>query len=132
MTTRSIRKAVGLTIIAVIALLHVFSLANYLDGDWRSWYYSYFSDLILPFGMYFLLCIAEFNVTSLHQWYVKSGVIIGVTVLAEVLQYNGIYAFGTTFDPIDILMYVLGVGIAVVVDRLVFRSLIPQWDLGNN
>ncbi len=132
MTTRSIRKAVGLTIIAVIALLHVFSLANYLDGDWRSWYYSYFSDLILPFGMYFLLCIAEFNVTLLHQWYVKSGVIIGVTVLAEVLQYNGIYAFGTTFDPIDILMYVLGVGIAVVVDRLVFRSLIPQWDLGNN
>jgi len=47
----------------------------------------------------------------------------------EILQFFGIYALVTTFDPFDILAYVIGVGIAVFFDRFVFRKIIPNWNL---
>jgi hypothetical protein len=73
----------------------------------------------------------ELYIKILQKWYVKAAIIIGFTTLAEILQLLGIYALGITFDPVDILMYVSGVGIAVILDRLLFKRFIPFWDLKN-
>ena len=127
--TKRNRIIVGLSIITIIALIHIFRVGSYLHGDLYLLYYSYVSDLIIPFGVYFLLCINELTIKILQKWYVKAAFIIGITTLAEILQFLGVYALGITFDPIDILMYVLGVGVAVIFDRLLFKRFIPFWDL---
>lgn len=113
------RYITGLSIIAIIALMHVFRVGSHLEGKWHSLYYSYASDLLLPFGMYFLLCISELRITILRKWYVKAGLLLSLTILAEILQYFGFYALGKTFDPVDIVMYFAGVGAAVVFERFV-------------
>ena len=128
--TQRNRIIIGLSIITIIALIHIFRVGSYLNGDLYLLYYSYVSDLIIPFGVYFLLCINELYIKILQKWYVKAAFIIGITTLAEILQLLGIYALGITFDPIDILMYALGVGIAVIFDRFLFKRFIPFWDLG--
>jgi hypothetical protein len=126
--TQRNRIITGLSIITIIALVHIFRVGSYLNGDLYLLYYSYVSDLIIPFGVYFLLCINELYIKILQKWYVKAAIIIGITTLAEILQLLGIYALGATFDPVDILIYVLGVGVAVIFDRLLFKRFIPFWD----
>lgn len=119
----------GLSIIIIIAIIHIFRLGTYLDGNSYIFYYSYGADVLIPFGIYFLLGINELHVKVLRKWYVKAAVIVGFATLLEILQFFGIYALGTTFDPFDILSYAIGVGIAVFFDRYVFRKIIPNWDL---
>lgn len=126
--TQRNRILVGISIISVIALIHIFRVGSYLKGDLYLFYYSYVSDLIIPFGIYFLLCIDELFIKILRKWYIKASIIWGITTLMEILQLFGIYAFGNTFDPIDILMYGLGVGFAIVFDRLLLKRFIPFWD----
>ena len=127
--TKRNRIIVGFSIITIITLMHILRVGSYLHGDLYLLYYSYVSDLIIPFGFYFLLCINELTIKILQKWYVKASFIIGITALVEILQLLGIYALGITFDPIDILMYALGVGIAVIFDRYLFKRFIPFWDL---
>lgn len=127
--TQRNRIIVGVSIITIIALIHIFRVGSYLNGDLYILYYSYVSDLIIPFGVYFLLCINDLHIRILRKWYVKAALIIGVTAVAEILQLFGIYAIGITFDPVDIVMYFSGVGVAVVFDRLLFRRIIPFWDI---
>lgn len=128
MKTQRKRMTVGLGIMAVVALLHILRAGQYLHGEAYKLYYSYASDLLIPFAMYFLLCINDMYISLLRPWYSKAALIIGITALAEILQHFGVYAFGITFDPLDILMYAAGVGAAVVLDRFVFKKIIPSWD----
>jgi len=53
------RLAVIFSIVALIALVHIFRIGSYLQGELYNFYYSYFSDYILPLGCYFLLCAEE-------------------------------------------------------------------------
>lgn len=129
--TQKIRLIVGLSIITIIALIHIFRIGSYLNGKLYLLYYSYVSDIIIPFGVYFWLCITELHISIFQKWYVKAAVIIGCTTLIEFLQLLGINALGITFDPVDILMYASGVGIAVIFDRFLFKRFIPFWDLKN-
>lgn len=126
---QKIRLIVGLSIIFIIALIHIFRIGSYLKGNLYLFYYSYISDIIIPFGIYFLLCINQYYIKILQKWYVKAAIIIGATTLVEILQFFGVYALGITFDPIDIIMYVLGVGAAVIIDKFLFKRLIPYWDV---
>jgi len=48
-------------------------------------YYSYFSDIVIPFGMYFLLCPEDVYVRCLRNWRVKALLVIGVASSTEVM-----------------------------------------------
>jgi len=84
--TQRNRIIVGISIILVIALIHIFRVGSYLKGELYLLYYSYVSDLIIPFGIYFLLCIDELFIKILRKWYIKASIIFGFTVLMEILQ----------------------------------------------
>jgi hypothetical protein len=122
------RKIVVLTIILSIAILHIFNPLRWVSGIWRGLYYSYFSDLTLPFGYYFLLCIAEDKIRLIRPWWVKAGGLFTIVLMAEILQFFGYDALGTVYDPIDILMYATGIFLAVLCDLLIFPELFPFWD----
>ena len=116
----------------LIAMNHAFRLGQLLNGYWYELYYGYASDILLPFGTYFLLSINEGTIPSLQTWYVKAGIIFSLASCSEILQYFGIYALGVTFDPLDICMYGAGVLLAAFVDVKIFANLFGFWVIPKN
>jgi len=53
-SSRKVRIITSTCIMVLIAAIHAFWLGSYLSGDLYIFYYSYASDLIMPFGIYFL------------------------------------------------------------------------------
>jgi hypothetical protein len=121
------RLVVVVCIMLVIAFVHAFRVGTYFDGALFTLYYSYFSDVLLPFGMYFLLCIVNVPRINLSDWRIKAILIFAASTATEILQAFGIYALGTTFDPIDIVMFGIGVLLAVFVDKILFCRFLPFW-----
>jgi hypothetical protein len=119
----------GLIVLIMIAIAstHGFRLGGYLDGDLGDFYYSYFSDFIIPFGFYFLLCLNERSIHVFRKWYVKFLFVFIACTAAEIGQLYGIYIFGMTFDPWDIVVFVLGGAIAVCFDRFIFKKWFWFW-----
>jgi hypothetical protein len=113
------RRAVAVAVVAGVAAIHVLRVGSYLRGAAHSLYYSYASDVLLPFAMYFVLGLSERHLTALRDWRAKALVILAAASGAEVLQGLGVPMLGRTFDPLDFVMYGVGVLLARVVDRVV-------------
>ncbi len=111
------RKTTAIIILLIIALIHIFRVGSYLHGTLFTLYYSYFSDIIIPFGMYFLLCLNETHIPLLRGWLVKAVLVYGIASSVEIMQAFGIPLLGQTFDPLDFAMFGGGVLIAILVDR---------------
>ncbi len=117
------RSLISLGIVILVALLHIVRIGSYLQGNLHDLYYAYFSDLVIPIAAYFLLCFTENQLLFLKRWWVKALVVFLLAALAETLQYFGLAALGSTFDPLDYLMYFLGAVLAVLLDLLLFHRL---------
>lgn len=111
------KRAVVLSIMMMIALIHLMSPGRALHDPYRQYYQAYFSDVVIPFGFYFLLCLSEVEFSFLRPWYAKTGFTFGLAAFTEVVQGFGIHFIGTTFDPFDFLMYAAGVAAAAVLER---------------
>jgi hypothetical protein len=123
------RRAVSFSIVILIAVVHIFRIGSYLEGEWYDLYYSYFSDFVLPFGCYFLLCANESWMPILRRWEAKSAIAFLIPSIAETCQYFGIPVLGSTFDPLDYLMYGIGAISAAVVDTKVFSRIFDFWTM---
>ena len=121
------RMALIIGIMLVIALVHLFRVGTYLPGPLFSLYYSFFSDIVMPFGMYFLLCLEDVYVRFLRDWRVKALLVFGIASTTEVMQAFGVPLLGQTFDPLDFVMFAGGVLLAAIVDRLLFDRLFTWW-----
>ena len=110
-----------------IAGLHLVNLGQIGNDTWYRLYTDYFSDLVIPFGFYFLLYLVEVHASLFRHWWMKGVVVFGTALSAEILQLFGVYALGTTFDPLDILMYAVGTSLAILVDQLLFLRLFRFW-----
>ena len=123
------RHAVVFSIMILIAVIHIFRIGSYLEGELHDLYYSYFSDSVLPLGCYFLLCATEEQVPVLRRWEVKSAIAFLLPSIAETCQYFGISVLGSTFDLLDYLMYGIGALSAAVVDTQVFSRVFGFWTM---
>jgi hypothetical protein len=112
---------------AVIAIIHILRIGNYLSGELYHFYYSYFSDLTLPFGGYFLLCAVEIKLPILRHWKRKLVISFLVPALAETFQFFDIPVLGSTFDLLDYLMYAFGAILAAIIDTQVFPRIFKFW-----
>ncbi len=121
------RHAIVVSIMILIALLHVVGPGRYTQGAFFDFYFSYFSDLTLPFGFYFLLCMAERDMPILRRWETKLAIVFLMASTAETCQYFGIPVLGETFDPLDYAMYAIGAISAAVVDTQVFSRVFAFW-----
>ncbi len=121
------KKSVLIVCIMVcIALLHVVTGPQY-DGPFPEFVNGYMIDLLLPMGLYLLLCSQDGKTHFLGPWYVKAIPVFAIGATVETLQYFGHPVFGRTFDPLDYGMYALGVVLGAVLDKLVFPRLFPFW-----
>jgi hypothetical protein len=123
------RLAVVFGMIILIALAHIFRIGSYLEGRWYDLYYSFFSDLVLPFACYFMLSADEIWIPILRRWEVKAAIAFLIPSIAETCQYFGIPVLGSTFDLLDYLMYGIGAMSAVLVDTQVFSRVFGFWSV---
>ena len=121
------KKLLVVGIELILGLLHVIGIGRHSSERIFTLSASYFSDLALPFGFYFLLALNEENVPFLRHWWAKAGIVFLMAALAEIGQYFGLYVLGRTYDPIDFLMYAAGVLLAALVDGL-FSRVFRFWE----
>ncbi|HRY52691.1 MAG TPA: hypothetical protein P5089_02460 [Candidatus Portnoybacteria bacterium] len=112
------------------------ALIFFIGADWASesvhrFFHSYFADIALPFGFYFLLIPNEDTFLFLRPWHNKALSVFLLVSTSEMLQYFGIYALATVFDPIDFVMYAGGVLLAALVDTKLISKYYPAMHLAN-
>jgi hypothetical protein len=104
-----------------------FRLLEPQSTGWSLWV-SYANDLILPFALYFFICLGE---RWLPTWRGRALLVFAIPTLLEfgqLLYYrvsSGHYV--GSFDPIDLLMYAISVELAVLVEQKVFPGLFRFW-----
>ena len=98
---QKVRVAVGIIIMIAIAAIHFFRVGSYLNGNLYNLYYSFASDIMLPFGAYFLLCLNEIQLRFLRKWYLKALLVFGVMTFSE-----GMQLFGITFLELHSIFWI--------------------------
>jgi len=121
------RKILVFILQIVVAVLFILGsrLSNY---NLRIFYYSFFADLAIPFGFYFLLSLVQDKHPVFNKWQVKALSVFLLCSTSEILQFFGIFALARVFDPLDFVMYGIGILAAVLVDRILFARYLSFWD----
>lgn len=106
-----------------VGLLHIVIDHDY-NGPFKNFITGYLIDILLPMNLYLLFQIAFRNRISL-KYSRMIGIILPffLGVIVEILQLNGIQAFGSTYDPLDIVMYGTGVILGLIWDVLIIDKL---------
>lgn len=120
------KKTVVVITLLIIAVLFVVG-AGWTNETIYRFFQCYFADIAIPFGYYLLLVLLEDKYKPIQKWYIKAAAIFILCSLSETLQYFGIYTLARVFDPLDYLMYALGVVLAIFADRFVFRRWFSFW-----
>ena len=106
-----------------IGLLHFIIGPNY-QGLLKDLVNGYLIDLLLPLSLYLLSQIALRKFLKVTKGRIIGALttfIIGSTV--EILQLNDIPVFGSTYDPLDIVMYAIGVLLGMLIDVTIIDKL---------
>ena len=121
-------KTVSLLVISLglLWMSEAFSPATIFEPQGTAWklWVSYAKDLIQPFAFYFFICLGE---RWLPTWRGRALLAFAVPTLLEFGQ--GLYYRVSSghdvgsFDPVDILIYAIAVGLAVILDNRVFAKL---------
>ena len=117
------RKLIIILIEGVLGLLHFIGIGRHSNNALYILSASYFSDLSIPFGFYFLLKLIEDRISLIKKWWVKASIIFLMAALSEIGQYFGLAILGRTFDPFDIVVYAFGVLLAAFVDCFLLTNL---------
>lgn len=122
-------KKVRLVVFMQLIIASIFVIgAGWASPPVYLFFQSYFADIIIPFAFYFLLTVRGDKSKYLNAWWKRALTILALTFTSEMLQYFGIYALARVFDPMDYLMYVIGVLLAAYVDRKIFTQAFSFWD----
>lgn len=94
------------------------------NGIFKHFINGYLIDILLPLNIYLLMQIA-LRKKMKTKWCRAVGILLtflfGLTI--EILQYYDILVFGSTYDPLDILMYGIGVILGLFIDLLIIDKL---------
>jgi len=123
------RMAVAILVILLIAAIHIFRVGSFLSGRLFVLYYSFFSDIVIPIAIYFLLCINDITLPFLKGWRTKATLVFLIATATEIAQGIGIPLLGNTFDIVDFVMFGIGTVIAVGLDNL-FSKAFTFWPFG--
>ncbi len=124
---KRLKTIVIMAIMVPIALLH-FVTGSHYTGPYPLFVNGYLLDILLPMGFYFLLCLNEGFIFK--SWLFKGVLVFGAAFFVEMTQRMGIPLLGRTYDPWDILMYALGVSLAVLLDTTIFPMVFHFWNMG--
>ncbi len=109
-----------------VGLLH-FVIGPDYQGIFKPFVRGYLIDILLPMNLYLLLQISLRKNISVNNARII-GAIVTVTfgTIVETFQFYEIEFLGRTFDPWDLLMYVIGAGLGIVIDLTVIDKFEKQ------
>lgn len=100
----------------LVGLLH-FVIGPDYQGIFRHFIRGYLIDILLPMNLYLLLQIALRKNISVNKARLISAIFtVAFGTMVELFQFYKIEFLGSTFDPLDLLMYVFGIGLGYVID----------------
>jgi hypothetical protein len=106
----------------VVAALHFLIGPDY-QGFLKHFIRGYLIDIVLPMNLYLLLQISLRKKLAVSTARLTGAVItFCLGTAAEILQMNGVPFLGKTYDPLDILMYGIGVGAGVILDLTIINK----------
>lgn len=105
-----------------VGLLHFLFGPDY-RGVFEEFIRGYLIDVVLPLNLYLLLQISLRKMVSVPKArFIGAGFTFCFGVMVEILQLNKIPIFGSTYDPMDILMYGIGVAMGVLLDFTIIEN----------
>jgi len=116
------RKLLVVGIALGVGALHFVTGPGY-RGPWPVFVNGYMIGVLLPFAMVLILGVADQPIP--RSGVARGALVFGIGAITETLQYFGVPIFGQTFDPLDYLMFGIGIGLGVAFERLVLSRL-PQ------
>jgi hypothetical protein len=114
------RKGMVVLIAVVVGLLHFLTGPRY-RGPFPAFVNGYMIDILVPFAMYLVLGVAKQSI--LRTGIARGAFVFAIGAITETLQYFGVPIFGRTFDLLDYLMFGVGIGLAVVYERIVLSRI---------
>jgi len=114
------QKTFVIIICLLVGALHFIIGPNY-NGPFKYFVSGYLIDILLPFCVYFLLKLPGI----IPKYWMVAAIVVLIGFSVETLQYFDIYVLGSTFDPLDYLMYCIGVLLAFLIDIYFFSKLNP-------
>ncbi len=109
-----------------VGLLHFIIGPDY-QGICKHFVRGYLIAILLPMNLYLLLQIALRKYMSIKKARITGAIItfaFGATV--ELLQFYKIEFLGRTYDPLDILMYLTGIGLGILIDLTIIDKFEKQ------
>jgi hypothetical protein len=77
-----------------------------------------------------MLCINDVSIPILKNWKTKAAIVFVIAAGTEIAQAFGIPILGSTFDPLDFVMFGVGIFIAIGLDYL-FSRVLSFWSFGD-
>ncbi|MBP7508176.1 MAG: DUF2809 domain-containing protein [Prolixibacteraceae bacterium] len=109
-----------------VGLLH-FVIGPDYQGMFKHFIRGYLIDILLPLNLYLLLQIALRKKLSVNKSRIISAIFTAAFgTVVEILQLYKIEFLGSTFDPWDLIMYVIGIGLGIVIDLTVIEKFEKQ------
>jgi hypothetical protein len=109
-----------------VGLLHFVIGPNY-NGIFKHFIRGYLIDILLPMNLYLLLQISLRKTISVNKSRILGAIFtFAFGTMVEILQFYEIEFLGKTYDPWDILMYLIGVGLGIVIDLTIIDKFEKQ------
>lgn len=109
-----------------VGLLH-FVIGPDYQGIFRHFIKGYLIDILLPMNVYLLIQIAQRSIISVNKSRIIGAIItLSFGTVVEILQFFEIEFLGKTFDLLDLLMYVIGVGLGITIDLTIINKFEKQ------
>jgi hypothetical protein len=109
-----------------VGLLH-FVIGPDYQGIFKHFIRGYLIDILLPMNLYLLIQISLRKNISVNKARIIGAIItFAFGTIVEILQLYEIEFLGRTYDPFDILMYLLGIGLGVVIDLTIIDKFEKQ------
>jgi len=109
-----------------VGLLH-FVIGPDYQGIFKYFIRGYLIDILLPMNLYLLMQISiRKNIPVNKARIIGALFTFAFGAIVEILQLYEIEFLGRTFDPCDILMYFIGIGLGIVIDLTIIDKFEKQ------
>lgn len=109
-----------------VGLLH-FVIGPDYQGIFKHFIRGYLIDILLPMNLYLLIQISLRKNTSVNKARIIGAIItFAFGTIVEIVQLYEIEFLGKTYDPWDILMYAIGIGLGFVIDLTIIDKFEKQ------
>jgi len=105
-----------------VGLLHFLIGPDY-QGIYKHFIRGYLFDILLPMNLYLLIQISLRKKISINKARIIGAIItFAFGTIVEIVQLYEIEFLGRTYDPWDLLMYLIGIGLGIVIDLTIIDT----------